>query len=516
MTDPSQINAPIASEKPSISLDQIRQEKDKILKKIKSREPQNLHGVNQILDELLKQAKSINFRTYCKLKTEKDKIQKKHFLLATIETLIDLANKNNFSLCRKNELIFLYNGQFWEHVQEERFKDFLGDYCLGIGVDRFDANNHLFKDELLKQFKSTARLSEIEPNTETTLINLLNGTFEISHNKTRIREYRSEDFLTYQLPFSFNPDDQAPLFKKFLNRVIPDIELQNLLAEYVGYIFVKNAVLKLEKVLILYGTGANGKSVIFDILTALIGSQNITNYSLQSLTNENGYNRAMLSNKLLNYASEINGKLESSYFKLLASGEPVEARLPHGKPQIIKDYARFVFNCNDLPKEVENTHAFFRRFIIIPFKVTIPEREQDKNLAKKIIENELAGIFNWVLEGVHRILKNQEFTDSKMAQEEISKYKRESDSVLLFLDEEDYEPSINSSLLLKELYGEFRTFCSENGHRTPSTKTFSQRLQRNGYHSSRISAGKQVFIQKKDFVLPDISSTFDTNAPLPI
>jgi putative DNA primase/helicase len=39
--------------------------------------------------------------------------------------------------------------------------------------------------------------------------------------------------------------------------------------EYLGYLFVRNKSLNLEKSLILYGTGANGKSVLFEILNAL-------------------------------------------------------------------------------------------------------------------------------------------------------------------------------------------------------------------------------------------------------
>src|SRR5690606_16817975 len=110
-----------------------------------------------------------------------------------------------------------------------------------------------------------------------------------------------------------------------------------------------------------------------------------------------GYARAMLANKLLNYATEINGKLETSTFKQLVSGEPVEARLPYGEPFTLTNYAKLIFNCNELPKDVEQTHAYFRRFLIVPFEVTIPGTEQDKELSKKIIESELSGVFNWVL-----------------------------------------------------------------------------------------------------------------------
>ena len=86
----------------------------------------------------------------------------------------------------------------------------------------------------------------------------------------------------------------------------------------------------------LYGGGANGKSVFFEIVNALLGAENIICHSLQDLTDGSGYYRAQLANKLVNYASEINGKLESSIFKQLVSGEPVSARLPYASRFILR------------------------------------------------------------------------------------------------------------------------------------------------------------------------------------
>ena len=99
-----------------------------------------------------------------------------------------------------------------------------------------------------------------------------------------------------------------------------------------GYIFVKTSVLKLEKMLVLFGTGANGKSVFYDILNALLGAENFSSYSLQNLTNDNGYYRAKIGNKLVNYSSEMSSKMENEYFKQLSSGEKTSARLPYGAP----------------------------------------------------------------------------------------------------------------------------------------------------------------------------------------
>ena len=165
-----------------------------------------------------------------------------------------------------------------------------------------------------------------------------------------------------------------------------------------------------------------------------------------------------MANKLVNYASEINGKLETGLFKALVSGEPVEARLPYGEPFILKQYAKLIFNCNELPKDVEHTNAYFRRFLIIPFDVTIPEQEQDKNLHTKIIKDELPGVFNWVLQGLNRLLKQGGFSECKAAQQAVEQYRIESDSVQMFLSEHEYKVSSTNETPLKYMFSEYRNY----------------------------------------------------------
>ena len=452
----------------------------------------------KILKKLLKKTDKVNFREYAELFKSDDKLQKKHYLVSVIEILLKNTNEQKFSLCRKNDMVYLFNSQYWEHIENNLFKDFLGEVALKTGVNRFDAKLHLFKDELFKQFISDARLKEIVVDHKTTLINLKNGTFEINGASQSIREFNKSDFLTYQLPFKYNPKAKAPIFESFLNEVLPEKELQDVLAEYLGYVFIRNGVLKLEKVLLLYGTGANGKSVLFEVICALLGKQNITNYSLQSLTGKDGYHRAMITNKLLNYASEINGKLEVSFFKQLASGEPVEARLPYGNPQLITDYAKFIFNCNELPKETEQTNAFFRRFIILPFRKTIPPERQNKKLAEQIIDKELSGVFNWVIDGLKRLLENEKFTESEIVKNEVKQYEIESDSVLMFLDESEYESSLKKTIAVNLIYSEYRIYCNENGYIVCSIKTFSQRLVKKGIVKKRKNPVTVFYLQKKD------------------
>ena len=52
-----------------------------------------------------------------------------------------------------------------------------------------------------------------------------------------MRNFDPEDFLTYQLPFAYDPRAEAPTFQKFLEKVLPDKSRQLVLAEFLGYLF---------------------------------------------------------------------------------------------------------------------------------------------------------------------------------------------------------------------------------------------------------------------------------------
>jgi len=426
-------------------------------------------------------------------KIQKFKLSKNHYLILCIEQLLKIAVSNKWGLCKKNGFIYLYNGSYWSEIDKECFQSFLGNVALKMGVEKFKCKIHTFKDELFKQFMADAYLPTPKTKKNNVLINLQNGTFEITPTKRGLRPFESKDFITHQLPFEYEPEATAPLFQKYLDEVLPDKDKQRVFAEYCGYIFIKPSVLKLEKMLILYGTGANGKSVFFEILNALLGTENISNYSLQSLTNDNGYFRAKIANKLVNYASEINGRLETDIFKQMASGEPIEARLPYGEPFILNEYAKLIFNCNELPKDVEHSNAYFRRFLIIGFDVTIPEDKQDKQLPQKIINNELSGVFNWILQGLDRVLEQKNFSKCDAIENARSNYEKQSDSVKMFIDEFEYTTSTDYTSI-STLYNQYKSFCIEDGYRPVSKSNFMKRLHLFKIVVGRISIGNVAYI----------------------
>ena len=458
-----------------------------------------------ILNEILEKVKPIDFMKRANLEAGKDKVQDKHYLITAIDEVLLIVKELNSGLAMQNGSIYVYNGSFWNLVEKKELMGFLGMASQKLGIGMYEARFYQFKDKLYRQFMEDAKIPIRNIDKTKVLINLQNGTFEFNSGNFILRDFDANDFLTYQLPFSYDENATCSGFMQYLNRVLPDNDLQMILAEFIGYLFLKD--LKLEKCLLLHGSGANGKSVFFEIITALLGKENISSLSMGNLNDPNG--RVQILNKLLNYGSELNaGDLKTETLKQMISGEPIECKHLYRDKFQSSDYARLMFNCNELPYKVEHNEAFFRRFLIIPFEVTIPENERNPRLAQIIIENELPGVFNWVLEGLGRLLGNNRFSESKAAKEALNDYRVKSDSVALFIEENDITKSDSQSAELQVIYASYDYFCKEHGYRACAAQTFSSRLRGLGFEYHRKPGGWHVFA--KFNALPIKKNSFET------
>jgi putative DNA primase/helicase len=370
-----------------------------------------------------------------------------------------------------NGLPHLYSGTHWTPIEDVDCSSLLGDLALRLGYSQVESRYFLFREKLMKQFYSEFAGADEVSESSQVLINFSNGTLEIGNGTDALHAFSKTDLLTYQLPFAYDEAARCSLFDSYLARVLPDDSSQKVLAEFLGWIFLKD--LKLEKVLLLYGDGHNGKSVIFDIVNQLLGEENITNLGLASLSKME--NRCQLGHSLLNFGSEIKNSCDADLFKKLASGEPVEARKLYNEPYVMRRYAKLAFNANILPKDTEQSGGFFRRFLIIPFTETITDDEKDPDLASKIIARELPGVFNWVMAGLRRLREARKFTDCRAANQALATYRKESDSVAMFIEDEGFEKS-DKRTGKDDLYQCYRDYCRNSGFYSLTKVNFGKRL----------------------------------------
>ena len=434
----------------------------------------------QLLERLLAQVKPVDFWA---LATEIEgrtieELKQKNYVVLVVREVIRFAKVYGWELCVYCDAVYLYNGAFWREIDRKAIERFLGEAAAKMGTPTLEAEHFEFRKKLREQFLATSYLPEPTTDEKTVLINVKNGTLEISANGYKLRPPDPKDFLTYQLPFVYDPKAKAPMFDKYLNRCLPDQDLQRVLAEFFGWTFTKH--LKLEKALFLHGEGANGKSVMFEIINALMGKDNVTTMSISDLREE--HNRALLIDKLLCYGSEIGANsMDNDGFKTIVSNEQSRIRRKFGNSFVVKINCKLAFNANELPPTREINEAFFRRFLIVPFNQTIPANERDPLLASKIIDNELSGIFNWVLAGLDRLLKNERFTAADASRDALDIYRKESDSVAMYVEEEGFEKDPLARTFLKEIYPQYRTYCQQNGYVPLSSKKVRKRIEGLGF-----------------------------------
>jgi len=388
----------------------------------------------------------------------------------------------------RHGVIYLYTGKYWQETGDEDVKKVLSKMAIDLGYySPATAKVTDFREKLFKQFLYEGVEEAYIPERKNILINLNNGTLEINQGNVSIRGHHREDFLTYCLDYDYDDTATSPTFDRFLSEVLPNENTRAVLQEFIGYIFTTR--FKLEKCGVFYGGGANGKSVLFEIITALLGRENLSFKGLGDLCmkGDKGNNhRAEVENKLVNYASEISPKgADLEVFKSVTSGEPVSARRLYKDVYTFRVEAKLIFNANKLPTETEHTHGFFRRFLIIPFNVTIPEEKRDIHLHKKIISNELSAVLNWAIIGLKRLLANGGFSDSDEVNNALNDFQRQSNSALQFIDEyvltaNEYEfiPNI-------DLYNTYTEFCNSSGYHRFNQNNFSHELVNAGFVSAR-------------------------------
>lgn len=387
----------------------------------------------------------------------------------------------------------------WKSVDGKIMLLFLSELAEKSGIKRIDVLKKRTLETLKYQFDLLAHVNTPAGDPDEAKINLQNGTFVVSKNFIGLREHRADDYFKYILPFKYDENAKCPDFKSFLNRSVPEMECQMALSEFAAYPLARG--LKMEKALVLFGPGGTGKSTFQTILSRMYGEENVGPYSLSALCGKRdscAYNRADMVNFVVIYSTEMGDSKDNddNMVKQIISREPVTARKPYGEPFTIRDYCPVMFNVNEMPP-MENTSAMRRRFYIIPFLNKIPAGEMDVEFADRITEKELSGVFNWVLDGLKRLMKNKKFTVSPLSEKITNNLWMESDNVLAFVELNNLKPDVTDFRYSTELYAEYKMFCKENNYRSLSSIKFLKRLEGLGFKVDRNAPNHNIRVYCK-------------------
>jgi len=232
------------------------------------------------------------------------------------------------------------------------------------------------------------------------LLNVQNGTLDL--RTCELHPHRKAEYITKLAPVSFNPEATCPTWLAFLEKILPSEPLRQFIQKAVGRSLTGDTS---EKILhVCYGSGDNGKTTFLETLEAVLG----TDYAVRTPTEtllvkkHDGIPNdiAKLKGARLVYASEAEQgrRLAESLIKDLTGGDTIPARFMHGEWFTFRPEFKLWLGTNHKPVIRGTDKAIWNRVKLIPFAVTIPEAQQDKQLKKKLL-TELDGILLWAVEG---------------------------------------------------------------------------------------------------------------------
>lgn len=320
------------------------------------------------------------------------------------------------------------------------------------------------------------------------------GILDLQTMKTK--PYEMNEFKFHKLPFDYTDNPEIPIFQKFLtttfefpypfnakeNQEMSDdyIKVMHFIQEFIGYTLIPSN--PLHKALIMVGDGRNGKGVLINIWSFILGKENVSHVDLSGIND--GSQIFMCKNKLVNFSHDLESgqQLDTGNMKAATAGETLIVKELYKPHYDIKFPAKIVIACNDLPY-IKNTGAAIReRIFILPFNRYFEEHERDYELDSKL-EKEASGIFSWAVKGLKRLQERGRFDPPARCTMKAIDYLKMNDSIQLWIEEEEIK-NTSSSCERQEAWKAYRIFCDGSGYKAGGKKKFYEKMEKKGFHVS--------------------------------
>ena len=316
------------------------------------------------------------------------------------------------------------------------------------------------------------------------LLNVANGTIDLRTGE--LREHRRQDFLTKFIPHRYDAQATCDGWLKFLGRIFAGNErLISFLQRAAGYSLTGDCG---ERVLFLmYGTGANGKTVFLEVMRAVLGDYAMRTPA-QTLMMKRGdsipNDVARLRGARFVTASETddNRRFAEALIKDLTGDDTIPARFFRAEWFEFVPEFKLWLATNHKPVIRGTDDAIWDRIPLIPFTVTIPRDERDKDLKGKL-RAEAEGILAWLVDGCQAWRKRGlDFPLEVTAA--TAEYRAEMDVVGTFIDEHCIvaEQAICGA---SQLYEAFTKWSEQAGEHPITQRAFGLALRERGFDKTK-------------------------------
>ena len=318
----------------------------------------------------------------------------------------DLAKEtdNDNILALRNGPIYSYDDGVWADRDQQRLRD------IGSTALRSEYRKSV-RDELEERVRTDRDKHPDELGAPDGTIATEGGLLDLLRRDTVPLE--PEHYATSKIPVEPDADADCPEWRSFLDDSIDDDDARQRLQEYAGYCLWHHQQ-QFGKALFLVGPTDSGKGTALTAIRNVLGGENVAAESLRNLV-DSRWGKASLVGNIVNMRNEVSpqGLKNVEQFKELTGGEDeVDAEFKGQDKFKFVVTQKFLFATNQMPSVENADEAFYNRLLFVEFPHTVPAQEQDKQLDAKL-EDERAGILNWMLDGLQRLLKQGHFTGER-------------------------------------------------------------------------------------------------------
>lgn len=376
-------------------------------------------------------------------------------------------------------------------IWQDNGEEFIEYYFRSVteSIDDTLKKKHVIS-EIIADVKGCCWKDDPMPEPHIELIPFLNGVYDLSDDS--FRQYKPEDYFTWQLPHNYNPDAKAVFLKQVIDTILPRdrvITLYEIMAYCLYRIYHRHFFF------LCYGGGANGKGTFFTIMKNTLGAENISGVSLNDIQ-QNSFSAANLFRKLANLSGEMNyvDIKDTRLLKELTGCDMIEANRKYLNFIKFVNHAKLIFSTNCLPKTSDTTDAFYRRAFILRFNFRFqpnPEIDLKVRDAQSIeMRHEYEGLLVILLQHLKRLIKNNfRFTNEPSIEDTRKFYEYLSNPLLNFIEENCLRTFKPDDFIFKyELKDALNSWLQDRRMNLYSPERIGREMKELGFQDSRKAA----------------------------
>lgn len=336
------------------------------------------------------------------------------------------------------------------------------------------------------------------------LLNVENGYLDLVSRD--LYPHDINKMFSQQANTDYSDKMQPSIWMDFLNDIFDgDKEVIRYIQKALGYSLTGST--REQVMFILHGKGRNGKSIFVETISEILGdySNNMQAKTLMVKKNDSvNTDIARLSKARFVTSSEPNEgfRFDEGLIKQITGGDKVTARFLYAEEFEYTPNFKIWVSTNHKPIITGTDDGIWRRLVLIPFDVQIPEEKVDKDLKYKLLR-EAPAILNWISEGAYMWMREGLKMPDKL-KEASKEYRNEMDLIEQFISE-NFEIVDGERIKASVVYEIYKSWSKDNGLYTLSNVDFGKKMQEK-FTRKRMNDGYNYFGLKIKEEYPGILS----------